>query len=112
MKKYVPAVFWMVLIFALSSMPGSALPKLPFCGFDKIVHIVEYAVLGFLLAKAINKKIVMVVLIGIVYSLSDELHQIFVPFREFSLMDLLSDAIGVCTGVVCLLLLKKYQSAH
>jgi VanZ family protein len=100
----------MVLIFILSSIPGKELPVLPFPGFDKIVHIIEYSVLGFLLS-GIGKNTVFIFLVGLLYGLSDEIHQIFVPFREFSLLDILSDAVGVYLGILCHLLLKKYRSA-
>lgn len=108
-KKYIPSVLWMVVIFVLSSIPGKQLPEMPFPGFDKIAHIGIYAILGFFLAGAFNGKILVIFIIGVVYGLFDEVHQILVPFREFSLLDLLSDAIGVVIGIICRQLLKKHK---
>lgn len=107
MKKYIPPILWMLLIFVLSSIPGTVFPKIPFPGLDKLVHLIEYGILGFLWVRALNGKIVSVILIGIIFGIFDEIHQIFVPFREFSVFDLIFDGIGVFLGSLCLLLLKR-----
>lgn len=107
MKKYILPVLWMVVIFILSSIPGSVFPKIPFPGFDKLVHLMEYGILGFLWAKAFNSKITLTILIGIIFGIFDEIHQIFIPFREFSILDLLFDGIGVIFGSLCPSLLKR-----
>ena len=99
-------VIWMAVIFILSSIPGSLL-ELPFPGFDKIVHFIEYFILGFLWSRVLGNKVALVIILGVFYGLFDEVYQIYVPFREFSLFDLLSDSLGVITGVACRLLLKK-----
>lgn len=109
MKKYIPSILWMAVIFILSSIPGPKLPVLPFPGFDKLAHAGEYAILGFLLALAFEKRWFIAFVIGMIYGLLDEIHQLFVPFREFDLLDLSSDIAGVIIGIVCLLLLKKYR---
>lgn len=112
MKRYIPPILWMAVIFLLSSIPGKEFPVIPFPGFDKLVHIVLYSILGFLWSKALGGRIYQAILIGIVYGLSDEVHQLFVPFREFSLTDLLSDAVGVTGGVLCQLSLKRLRSGR
>ena len=41
MKKFLPFIFWTLVIFALCSMPGKAIPKiswLELLSFDKLVH--------------------------------------------------------------------------
>lgn len=100
-------VSWMVVIFILSSIPKEKLPELLFPGFDKIAHLIEYFILGFLWARALGKRAILVILLGIIYGISDEIHQIFVPLREFSVLDLLVDSIGVIFGTICHLLLKR-----
>lgn len=77
---------------------------------DKIVHAVEYAFLGFLLARAMGKYeifrrsvwffVVVVFCLGVLYGMSDEFHQIYVPNRDANLNDVLADAVGVTIGVV------------
>ena len=93
-------VAWAVLIFAFSSVPdlGTGLG-----GWDlvlrKIAHAAEYAVLGALLARALRSPRVAVV-VGVLYAVSDEVHQAFVPGRMGSPLDVAIDAVGVVAGVV------------
>jgi VanZ family protein len=67
-------VLWAALIFGLSSIPslGTGLG-----GWDlvlrKLMHAAEYAVLGFLLLRAIGRELPAVVL-GIAYAVTDEVH--------------------------------------
>ncbi|MGH2920928.1 MAG: VanZ family protein [Gaiellaceae bacterium] len=96
---WLPVVAWAGLIFTLSSIPdlGTGLG-----GWDlvlrKAAHAAEFAVLGFLLLRAIGREALSLVL-GIAYALTDELHQHFVPGRQASLLDVLLDAVGVALGV-------------
>lgn len=97
---WLAVILYMGVIFFLSSIPGKDLPLLfPFS--DKVIHLVEYGILGFLLRKAINFYFfkypgVLAVLIGALYGLSDEIHQIFVPGRECNVVDWIFDVAG-CT---------------
>jgi VanZ family protein len=93
-------VLWAALIFAFSSVPdlGTGLG-----GWDlvlrKIAHAAEYAVLGALLARALGRPGV-AVLAGVLYAVSDEVHQVFVPGRLGSPIDVAIDAVGVVAGVL------------
>ena len=95
-----PVVAWAGLIFVLSSIPdlGTGLG-----GWDlvlrKIAHATEYAILGFLLLRAIGHEWAAVAL-GIAYAAGDELHQHFVPGRFGSPVDVAIDAVGVVVGVL------------
>ncbi len=102
-----PVIVWAILIFALSSV--STFPKAvqPLFSFDKLAHAAEYAVFSFLLARAFGsskknnfKKYfrVLAVICAIVYGMSDELHQYFVPMRTPSIIDLIYDSIGAMIG--------------
>jgi uncharacterized membrane protein len=71
---------------------------------DKIAHIMLYAVFGFLLYLTMkhsprpafrNHALMFVIAIGILYGISDEFHQSFVPGRTASIWDLLADSIGI-----------------
>ena len=45
-RAWIPAVLWSAVIFVLSSIPGSAFPRLPgWWNADKFVHTGIYAVL-------------------------------------------------------------------
>lgn len=99
-KKYLPPIFWMALIFILSSIPGTAFPEQPFSGFTELVHVAVYFILGLLWYRALKEKVALILTIGILYAISDEIHQIFVPFRQFDILDMLMDAVGVIAGVL------------
>jgi VanZ family protein len=97
----------MGLIFFLShqsSLPGDSF----IARFDKILHATEYAVLSLLFFQAIyftsnfsserNTKKHPAFIVGcfltILYGLTDEYHQSFIPGRCFDWYDLLADSIG------------------
>jgi VanZ family protein len=99
-RLWLPVVAWAALIFALSSIPdlGTGLG-----GWDtvlrKLAHAAEFAVLGALLARAIQNAGAALA-IGTLYAVSDELHQALVPGRLGSPVDVAIDAVGVACGVV------------
>ncbi|OFW75304.1 MAG: hypothetical protein A2Y55_05030 [Actinobacteria bacterium RBG_16_68_12] len=100
LRLWLPVVAWAGLIFALSSIPdlGTGLG-----GWDlllrKLAHAAEYAVLGALLVRATHRAGLAVTL-GVLYALSDELHQALVPGRQGSPVDAAIDALGVVCGVL------------
>lgn len=100
-----PVVLYGILIFSLSS--ASDLPDLPEALTDKVGHLLLYCGFGFLLARALvgglGQKVPLwvpplVVLLSVAYGLSDEVHQLFVPNRQFDLLDLAADAAGSALG--------------
>lgn len=97
---WLPIVAWATLIFAFSSVPdlGTGLG-----GWDlvlrKIAHAAEFAVLGALLLRALDRAAVAFAL-GALYAVSDELHQVFVPGRMGSPLDVAIDTVGVACGVL------------
>jgi VanZ family protein len=97
---WLPVLAWAGLIFALSSVPdlGTGLG-----GWDlvlrKIGHAAEFALLGALLARAIGSAWPAFAL-GVLYAISDEVHQAFVPGRQGSPLDVAVDAVGVACGVL------------
>ena len=100
LSQWLPVVGWAALIFVLSSVPdlGTGLG-----GWDlvlrKIGHAGEFAVLGALLARALGSARLALV-VGVLYAVSDEVHQVFVPGRTGSPLDVALDAVGVALGVV------------
>ncbi len=104
-----PALFYCGLIFFLSSLSHypESLPS--FWGFDKIMHCMVYYLLGLLLMRMcihapwpamVRYAAVLAPSIGILYGISDELHQFFVPGRMSSVADVLFDALGVILAVI------------
>jgi VanZ family protein len=103
---WLPPIAWAALIFYLSSLPGSAIPS-PFFSADKIFHLGAYAVLGYLVARALayygrtgRVMLMPALLLCLLYGMSDEFHQSFVPDRTPSVLDVAADTIGACIGIV------------
>ena len=105
---WVPTIVYCLLIFVLSSLSkGIYIPSL--FGVDKVVHFIEYGILGFLLARSIlgfqsslsSKLLVsLAVVLAIIYGISDEVHQAFVPGRNASPWDVLADGLGGLMGAL------------
>jgi VanZ family protein len=96
-------LFYMALIFILSSIspPPELAPGVPVP--DKLLHGVLYAGLGALLVRALTggwsravtlRIAVFAVAIAGFYGVTDEVHQSFVPQREADVLDVLADLLG------------------
>lgn len=73
----------------------------------KMAHFTMYFFIGFLMMclmrsyqKCGKKHVMIVLLLGAAYALSDEFHQYFVPGRDAELLDVLIDTTGVFAGIV------------
>lgn len=101
----IPVVLWSAFIFYLSSLQFKDQGNIP--GLDKIVHFIEYFVLSMLVYRMIfggiriEKKMAGYFTLSaiIIFAVSDEFHQSFVPTREVSLFDILSDTIGATAAI-------------
>ena len=99
---WIPVILWAGLIFGLSSIPslGTGLGTWDLV-LRKLAHTAEYAVLGFLLLRALGSELPAFAA-GFAYAATDELHQHFVPGRHGALYDVAIDAFGVLLGVLAL----------
>lgn len=101
-----PVLSYMLLIFWASSC--SSFPfRLSIPHIDKFVHAAEFAVLGYLLFRAVfhtqsvwlqKHALFVAVMVAIFFGLSDEVHQFFVPLRRLDMLDLASDSLGAVIG--------------
>ena len=95
-------LIYMVFILSLSSFPGESIPKSWLLSFDKLIHLIEYFILGILLMnsmKSISTKMLIVVIpFGIFFGMMDEYLQSFISGRFSSGWDVLADTIGVIIG--------------
>ena len=105
-KYFIPSYIYAALIFTISSIPFAIAPV---AGrfTDKYVHLMEYLIFGLLLARSFknakavffqSRFLILAIVIGGLYGLSDECHQIFVPRRYFELFDITIDVAGVGLG--------------
>ena len=106
MRYWLPLAAYCGLIFVLSSF-SRPFPPAAALFSDKLLHVVEYSVLGFLAARALfsldvkssHKFLFMVaVVFSTLYGLSDEFHQSFVPGRNAAIGDFVADAVGALIG--------------
>jgi VanZ family protein len=124
---WLPVFLWMGLIFYLShqdgntstmqsgvvldffkslgmNIPVDALPK--YAGFiRKAAHFTEYAILYFLLSRIPLKPFTCFSVL-LLFSLSDEWHQSFIPGRSGQLSDVAIDLMG---GLFVMVLLRYYK---
>lgn len=112
MYYWLPVVAYASLIFYLSSLPhpDEDFPKFLFEKFgDKLLHLVEYAVLALLCYRAFrwaagprvaHGAVILAIVAASFYGMTDEVHQAFVPFRESSWLDWVADTAGAVIGAV------------
>lgn len=103
---WLPVALWMALIFFLSSRPSADYPDAGFLA-AKGMHLFLYAVLAFTAYRALRLQRVepgsariLAWLIAVVYGMTDELHQTFVPTRAGSPVDVAIDGVGAVIGLV------------
>jgi VanZ family protein len=111
--RIIPMLLVMGIIFFLSHQPGDTLhlPSIP--GIDKISHMFAYGLLALtvlwffgsaqpagLLTIALKT-----VLVCLLYGMTDEFHQSFIPCRAVSVFDLLADLAGAI--FVCIIWLRN-----
>jgi VanZ family protein len=108
-KRWLPVFPYAAIIFYFSSRPGTEFPV--WAGLhDKILHALEYAGFTFLLARAVRRWW-LAILIAAAFAVTDEYHQTFVPMRSGNdLGDLCADAGGALLGAGAWLLLRARRS--
>ena len=99
-KRWLPVLVYAALIFHGSSQTGDDLPRWSFMAHDKILHILEYSLLGALLARAFGwRRWWLAIPLGLAFGVGDEFHQSFVPGRYGNdLGDLAADLVGSALG--------------
>ena len=98
--RWLPVVVWAAVIFAFSSIPhlSSGLGTWDYV-LRKCAHVTEYAILGALLLRALERTVPSFAL-GVLYAISDEVHQHFVRGRHAAPLDVAIDSVGVALGLL------------
>ena len=96
--RWTPVFLWAAAIFTVSSF--STLPRAEFIWWDfvlkKTAHMIEYAILYFLVLRALRfKHWLPAIFACILYAVSDALLQSFVPGRTSKLTDVGFDTMGM-----------------
>lgn len=127
--KFIILILWMTIIFYLSSQPSSdstnttnvivnrlfyiyklllnsnitidLFSNYIFTPLRKLAHFSEFAILAMLFYININNdnKVIYSFVLSLIYSISDEIHQLFVPGRFCSIGDIVIDACGIIFGL-------------
>lgn len=130
---------WMGVIFYLSHQSGATSSKLSSGFMNIIVqtftllfpfeinvenfhflirkgaHFCAYFILGILVMNALygsrNKKVETIIAssICIIYAITDEFHQLFIPGRSGEVMDVVIDSCGSTIGIGLFLIAKKFS---
>lgn len=130
-SKFLAVIFWllsaviMILIFNFSAATGDESEELSqnlltkiieFIGnfishntLRKLAHFSEFAALGFCVTGAIHytfgkRKFYIPLIPCVLYAISDEIHQHFVPERACRIFDMFVDSCGIMTGIGIFLL--------
>ncbi len=139
LRYFTPALLWMILIFYMSSQVGNdsagmsdmivsfiqslihdittvevSINTLSFI-IRKSAHVIEYMILTFFFLYAFyknkyNKYLLYSASLSVLYAMSDELHQTFIPGRSGTAVDVGIDTIGVVLALLIFLAIKKFYS--
>lgn len=112
---YLPPLIYAALIFGVSCFHYVPVPTIDRISLDKLYHVAEFTVFGYLLMRAWHQGkhlsgfplILLTIIIGAGYGVSDEVHQLFVPGRFFSYWDMAADAVGTVVGSLIYLKVLK-----
>lgn len=103
-------------IFLVSSVPGGSVSTTGISGVSIAYHFITFFLLSFFLLISINGKekiriryLLVAIPVLIIYSILDEVHQIFVPLRNSSLQDILIDGVGIFSSSLLYLNYKARQ---
>lgn len=112
-KYHLPLILYLVFIFVMSSLPGDSIPDVTFEVSDKVVHAAVYFILYFLFQHSLHNQekyqlikqnaFLFAFLFTVLYAISDELHQFYVPSRDSDFYDIVADAAG---GFIAYLMAK------
>jgi VanZ family protein len=106
--RFLPALAWMGLIFYLSDQPR--LPEVPtltgdltsilghFCAYFGLAVLLWWALVPFGLSA--RQRVLLALAGAVLYGVTDEWHQSFVPGRTPDVKDILVDAIGATVGLI------------
>ncbi len=114
------SIMYAFAIIIVSSIPGDFLPRKELFSWDKVFHFFEYFFFTLLIASAYiyspnrrhrMKWIAYTLKIGIIFPLSDEFYQSFIPGRTSSWLDVIADLSGVTIALFSLAYFYDYYQS-
>ncbi len=100
--RIVPMILIMGTIFLLSHQTGDSLDLPSFQGADKVAHMLAYGTLALSFiwycgkkgAEQMMRTALLTVALCLLYGMTDEFHQSFIPLRSMSGLDIVADTLG------------------
>jgi VanZ family protein len=106
-------LIWLLIVLALSVYPFED-AGVSFAYADKVLHFIIYAITGVLLYTVLMERpslrrraAILSVVIASGYGLLMEVLQLYVPSREFSLLDAATNALGAVCGMVFIVMKRR-----
>ena len=116
LRIHLPVLLYALFILVLTSYPKLETPGFDLGWEDKIYHFGAYFIFGLLLARSttecklekLSSGIFKASIIGIIFSIFDELHQIAIPGRYAEFYDGLADITGILTAQLAFFVLINF----
>ena len=100
---YLVILFFFTIILS-STIPGKDIPSFYIFSKDKLLHIIEYFLLGFLLFHSLSDKTqfpgLLCLFLGVFFAIADEIYQATVFGRIPSSFDVIADFIGLTLSIL------------
>jgi VanZ family protein len=98
-------VAWAAFILVMTSWPSLPPVGPRISGMDKIAHFTVYAILGYLVSRALRPPAAWPTRLNAITAMAifgfvDELHQLLIPGREASVWDWAADSTGATVGLL------------
>jgi VanZ family protein len=120
--RWLPALLWAALIYVASDQ--SRLPQAPNHLLDVLLkksgHFAAYALLAMLVLQALGgpsggrtrRRFVLTWLLAVLYAITDEIHQSYVPGRTAAALDVVIDGAGALLGLSLRAALRRFGMAR
>ena len=118
---WAPVVAYMALIFWLSSLANPPQPPGPLSILsDKWLHGMLYAGLSVLVVRALAGRLLgavsvrvaaLAIAVSVLYGVTDEIHQYFVPPRQSDVLDVVADFLGATLAALALYAVSRFRRA-
>lgn len=114
----IPVLVYSIAIYIASSLQAPPTPNLGFDWQDKVFHAVAYCLYGFVLQFAVvawrkeqQSHTWLTLIFALLFALSDEIHQYYVPWRTCDVFDWIADVFGVVISIWLFSFVRKKVEA-
>lgn len=97
---HAPWILMMIAITIQSSISNISLPDIGITFTDKLAHFGVFGIMGWVLTRGmimsrVKYAILVALIIGFIFAITDEWHQSKVPGRDADVLDVVADLIGL-----------------